>query len=52
MTIIKMLDGTYAVRTGRFTADLREIATLCRLEGNVLRTIMDGGILLCPSIRD
>lgn len=39
MTIIKMLNGTFAVRTGKVTEDGREIAALCRLDGTTLRTI-------------
>lgn len=52
MTISKLQDGTYQVRTGRFTADLREIAGQCELKNDALHSItkcVKGEILTMPS---
>ena len=49
MTIIKMLNGDFAVRTGQVTSDGREIAALCYLSGDVLRTRYEAGtVCLTP----
>lgn len=39
MKITKLTDGTFSVHTGTSTADGRDITSICRLDGNILRTV-------------